>query len=406
MKKRSIMQVVMFLILVLCIPSVKVRAASCNIKLGLDKDKIVVGDEFILTIAVEAEENINGVEFELSYDDNALEFITGSPAVSGGDGTLKISQLDIPDGSKTAKYVVKLKASLAMTTNVKVEPNAAVYNEGSTQGMAVASSTLEVAVDAQETASKDAKLKTLKLSNGKLKPEFSSDVTEYNVSIEEEVSRLIISAIPQDSKATVKVQGGDQLVPGQNEITIIVTAESGDTLKYNVHVDYQEPTPILTPIEEPEKAPEPETSEETKEEMDPPAIAISSENSKIVLTTYGSFAVEDASNVEIPAGYEATTVIIQGVSVQAYENRNEISDFVLIYASKEGTQPRWYQYDKVERTIQRFHVTNAVEESKTQQKGEQKASASLLIVFILLSLLFMVTTLILLIRMWINRHES
>lgn len=392
---------ILSLVLGIILPCQNVMAASCNIRLSLEKEDIYVGDEFVVTILLEADETISGVEFMLTYDEDALEYIAGSPAVSGGEGTLKISQLDMTTVSQSAKYLIKMKAKKAMTSTIVVDSNATIYNEANAKTMAVRSSNLDIVVQAEKTASKNAQLKSLKLSNGILKPEFSSEVTEYNVIIKEEVTKLIISAIAQDEKAKVQVRGGEQLVPGENEITIIVTAESGDTLSYKVLVDYEEPVTEQTPneTEDIETGFNQEEIEQPVQNLEP--ITIRTVDANTILTTYASFELKDLDHpAMLPSGYEKTSVVIQGVSITAYTSRKD-SDFVLLYACQSGTQPCFYQYDKVEKTIQRFNNQTFLpqkepvnEEIVSMETQNYKMYAIVMIVFVLLTLLFMVTTII------------
>lgn len=87
-------------------------------------------------------------------------------------------------------------------------------------------------------------LSELSLSEGKLSPDFSPQITDYNVAVDPETTELYISAATEDKFAAVTVNGTDEktvtLVPGSNTIYIKVTAQSGKTKTYTVRVERNE----------------------------------------------------------------------------------------------------------------------------------------------------------------------
>lgn len=379
----------------------QVNAASCNIILSMEEDTVLVGDSFIMTVQIDAEDSISGVELLLTYDSDALEYTAGSPAVSGEEGTLRISDLDMAADRTSVKYVIKFEIKKATVSYVKVNSNASIYNETSGQSMSVASNVLAVVGKANEEASDNAFLASLKINEGTLNPEFSAEVTEYNVTMEEELPKLIISAQAQDPSAKVEVNGANDLHAGENEITIIVTAESGDTYQYTLHVYYEE---SVEEEKKEEPVPTPEVSQESSGlqvfELQP--ITAKEVEGSILLTTYTHFTVEELTEKSLlPRGYEETSILIDGYAVKAYQYQAEKSDFVLIYASSEGTEPTFYQYDMVGNTLQRLNrlllVEDAVDvevETKVSDTNEgiSKVYSSLLIGFVILTILFMGTT--------------
>ena len=84
----------------------------------------------------------------------------------------------------------------------------------------------------------NANLETLAIREGTLTPEFSNNITEYQVEIPNSIENINILAIPQTENATVKILGNDKINVGDNKIQVIVTAENGTTIKkyyINVH---------------------------------------------------------------------------------------------------------------------------------------------------------------------------
>lgn len=379
-------------------------AASCNIVLSMDEKSVDVGDAVVVTVGIEAEEAISGVEMMLTYDSDALEYLTGSPQVSGADGSLKISDLDMASDDTTVKYVIKFEVKKAGTSYVKVNTNPSIYNEASGQSMSVASNVLAVVGMAPKDTSGNTALKSLKISGGSMKPEFSKVVSEYTVTVDPGVKKLIISAEAEDASATVKVNGADSLEVGENKITVIVTAENGDTKEYTILAIREEKSQDSSEEETPDSSIEEENEENVSPEIEQvkKPLIVTKEGNQVILTTYASFVVEELTNEKIlPSGYEKTTLLVDGYSVTVYQNLEEISDFVLLYASREGTEPTLYQYDKKEQTLQRLNHLLMVEEAKETLSENTNSSTVgnhskiydyLLIGLAVLCILFMGTT--------------
>lgn len=86
-------------------------------------------------------------------------------------------------------------------------------------------------------------LKALSISGEyKLTPEFDKDITEYNMTVGEDVDSLDIKATAEDSSAKVEISGNDKLLTGENVIEIKVTAEDGTVRTYKINVTKGEET--------------------------------------------------------------------------------------------------------------------------------------------------------------------
>lgn len=89
-------------------------------------------------------------------------------------------------------------------------------------------------------------LSTLTVSAGTLTPAFDPAVTEYTLSLPQGTEKLTLTATPSDSNATVQGDGELTLQEGENTLSLVVTAENGDTKTYTVTVQVaQAPTLFL-----------------------------------------------------------------------------------------------------------------------------------------------------------------
>lgn len=89
-------------------------------------------------------------------------------------------------------------------------------------------------------------LSSLTVSAGELTPAFDPAVTDYTLSLPLQSDKLTVTATPSDSKATVQGDGEVTLQGGENTLSVVVTAENGDTRTYTIVVKVaQAPTLFL-----------------------------------------------------------------------------------------------------------------------------------------------------------------
>ena len=79
-------------------------------------------------------------------------------------------------------------------------------------------------------------IKTLDVSGLALNRTFDPAVTEYSVTLENEIASVTISASPVNGKATIVGTGTYSLIPGTNILTITGVAEAGETRPYTVSI--------------------------------------------------------------------------------------------------------------------------------------------------------------------------
>ena len=88
----------------------------------------------------------------------------------------------------------------------------------------------------EEEKSNNKDLKSLEVEGYELTPEFSADVTQYSLTIDENVDVLKVEAVADDEKAKVEITGNDNLLIGENTIEIKVIAEDETEKTYKINV--------------------------------------------------------------------------------------------------------------------------------------------------------------------------
>lgn len=103
--------------------------------------------------------------------------------------------------------------------------------------------------------SSNSSLSSLTVSPGTLSPAFSKTTFSYSMSVGEDQSKITVSATPEDSKASVSLNGVQKNIkPGTNTVKVTVTAEDGTTSVYSIVVT-RESGPTSTPTPTPEPLP-------------------------------------------------------------------------------------------------------------------------------------------------------
>jgi hypothetical protein len=366
-RKNTVLIYILFIcLLVNTVPSKTVNAASATVSITLKDTEVKLNDTFNVIVKVEATDGIGGFETFLTYDESKLEFISGGSMVSGGDGILRVSDMNPENIVKSRKYVLQFRALKQGNAQIETMDQAYVYTYEDSAEMSVSSNRLSISIGTDETVSNNTKLNSLRISPGVLSPEFSAKTTKYTVEVENDVKELVISAMAQDKDAKITTKGNKDLKSGPNEVNIIVTAPSGDQKTYTIVVTKKEkPTnqkeetkgegdDTLDNSEDGEK--ENENTELQEEILESEGYLVTEEDESIKLyfsSEYEVVSLED-SNL-IPSGYEETTMKLQGITVTAYEPvGGEVVGYVLLYMKKGDNEAQFYRYDKTENTVQRY----------------------------------------------------
>jgi gliding motility-associated-like protein len=145
-------------------------------------------------------------------------------------------------GSLVGTTTVAALGGVARFTDLKITGVTGTYTlEFTSSGLTSATSTNVVIA-----ASSNSKLASLGLSDGFIQPVFSPDYLNYNIFVGSGSTSINLTPTVSDAKATVRVNSvlvvsGNAsnalaLNPGNNAVTVLVTAENGSTTTYTVNV--------------------------------------------------------------------------------------------------------------------------------------------------------------------------
>lgn len=256
-------------------------ASSLSVKLG-GPSAVRSGDEIEITLSIENpdREDIIAVNGTLKYDGAMLTLKEISSDIAGGwkltdnksDGSVKFVMCDM-----TTENPFKVKADM-LTATFRVE-KAGEFNVTATDVSASAGAGVLSIADAafaqtaagqtvneeknnssgnqkdnSYTSSRNngqnsetdknnvydsISLKTLKVANAEITPEFSSDVKIYKAVVPYNVKKLKITAEAVDPTSKVTITGDDLPYIGENITRIVVEAQDGSKRTYKIYTTRQ-----------------------------------------------------------------------------------------------------------------------------------------------------------------------
>ena len=216
----------------------KTFASSANVELK-SGGVVIVGDKFDVTMEVDSEETLSGIETYISYDADMAEFLSADDGIAGGKGLLRVNIKNFEDLEGKLKYKMKFLARTTGAFNMRFSDEVHLYAIDTDDEISVAAGDLEMRIKNKREASSDSTLSNIKIAGGKLTPAFSKSVLDYTVNVGSDVDNIVVWVEPSDanSKYSFRSDYGDKLKVGENKIKIIVTAEDESTTTYTIIIN-------------------------------------------------------------------------------------------------------------------------------------------------------------------------
>ena len=230
------------LILIICLGNIS--KADNDIILVNDKDVINKEDEFNVTVSTK-NLPIAAIDLNIFYDKEKIEFVNNNENIGIKENELIYSWYDEHGGEDviTNKDLITLrfKAKEDGKTNISIKGKG--YDKDGNE-IQINFQDLEVKIGEEEsnnyviTNSEEstnnestnveintAYLKTLRINEEGLNPDFNKDIFTYYFLTDKDISNLEITAIPENTNSIVNVTGNTNLKEGLNKIKIEVISE-------------------------------------------------------------------------------------------------------------------------------------------------------------------------------------
>lgn len=177
-------------------------------------------------------------------------YVTKPKSADNSLSSLSVDGVSVPGfNSATTTYTLTKKYGASVNISATPTDSKAKVSGVGAKSLNFGSNTVSVTVTAEngsqktytlyisreDTRSSNNNLKNLSISMGDIN--FNKDKTEYVLVLEHDVNEIEITAIPDDSKASVSGTGIKTLVDYSNEFNIEVTAENTSKKIYKIRVD-------------------------------------------------------------------------------------------------------------------------------------------------------------------------
>lgn len=230
------------LILIICLGNIS--KADNDIILVNDKDVINKEDEFNVTVSTK-NLPIAAIDLNIFYDKEKIEFVNNNENIGIKENELIYSWYDEHEGEDviTNKDLITLRFKVKEDGKTNISIKGKGYDKDGNE-IQINFQDLEVKIGEEEsnnyviTNSEEstnnestnveintAYLKTLRINEEGLNPDFNKDIFTYYFLTDKDISNLEITAIPENSNVIVNVTGNTNLKEGLNKIKIEVISE-------------------------------------------------------------------------------------------------------------------------------------------------------------------------------------
>lgn len=255
MNKKILNKVIVALLTIMLFASFNIYAASIN-----GNSNVYVGDTF--TVTFNFGQNVGAYDdITVGYDSHVLEYVSGDSLKELAWYDATNEQYGISTKSYTFRAINEGSGRISVTVNGAVSANEAMDPIGTIAAEKLINVSKKVEIPPEkptttppsqgnvntgsQTASGNNYLKYLQISEEGLTPYFTRNVTDYAITVGENVNDIEILAKAEDENARVEITGNNNLKEGNNEINIKVTAENGYYRIYTI---------IATKVQDKEKA--------------------------------------------------------------------------------------------------------------------------------------------------------
>ena len=325
----------------LCVPSFESYAASLSV--SVSSSSVKIGDEVKVTITAPSGVTAS-VAVERSNDILEYSTATGTHNPAGGVVTTTLGE-PFPN-SITITYKAKTSGTVQITAKVTKAGDsiteAPVELGNATTTITVANQTTDPGNGGGGTTepqkSADNTLSSLKLSSGTLSPSFKKNTTNYTSTVGYDVSKVVVTAKANHSKAVVESVTGNGTVNlnvGDNTIKVVVRAENGVKKTYTIVVTRKAQETTTPP------------TSESESQSEQPVV-----NEMLQWNGEQLQAVEEIPTDKSPASFESTLLVVNGQQMQGLSF--EKGDLKVLYLNNTNNAGSLYVYDEVQQTIYPF----------------------------------------------------
>lgn len=315
-------------------------SAAETARISVSSGNCEVGDTVDITISVSGS-NIMLCDFIVNYDASMITPVSGSYD-AGGNDVLRFISTD------ATSFKVTFKAIKPGTASISVAKSTAQIGSMTEDYMNVVTSSGSITITAPQSYSTDNTLSSLEISPGVLSPAFSPNVTTYTTSVGSDCQKLTVSAVANDSKATVSVTG-TRMDIGLNTTTITVTAENGSKKVYTIKTTKADD---IKTSDNDNKNDDNSQIDNTVDNNDNGANAV--QQPTVSVNGYEYSIISSFDEHPLPDGYVQSEMDYNGIKIAVGMGID--TNITLVYLESDNGQGEsgFYVYDTVNRTFSKY----------------------------------------------------
>lgn len=316
----------------LMVPTAGVTAYASSGTISLSDPTAKVGESISVTVKVTAtgSETIKSVDMNLTYDQSALEFESGTQA-TGENGTVQLSGAA---DSAIKTYTLNFKALKGSTSSIKItDYDIKDSNDSAVEMSKVGSSTVTISGDeSSDTESETLDVTTQETQTTDTQTDENKIVTPPKKDVEVEIAgtAFYVCKIPQDV-----IPEGFEYIGYMYQGVAVDALKKDSIILFYLNQMGEEPIVLYV------------YDDETQ------GFSVYAP----VNPTLNYAVVSLDEDVTIPEGFTETEVSVGGVAVDAWQSGTNSEYYLLYLINSEGSK-NFYLYDIVEKTVQRYYYTD------------------------------------------------
>lgn len=346
--------IVMLAAFVIFAVTLNIKVYGADFNASVSSGEATQGENITVTVSMSSDATVGAYDLALTYDANILEWVSGGDG--GGGGSLRLYN----DSNYATSYTSTITFKAIGTGSTKIS----VVKQGDICDIDLNDLTLKVTegtitVKAPSTASSNANLSSLSLMAVKadgwsgsvnLMPDFSKDVTSYQLWLGSEFNKLSVSAVAEDGKAKIATAGTELTAGQDNTATVTVTAEDGTVKTYTIIVHVKaKPAEDTTTAAENNNTDTPADSTTATDE-NPQDTTTGNDNPtgpddrNVTISEKPYTVVDVPEDLELPEGFERKAVSWNGIEVIGASDQS--GTLTLLYLkNNESSESRFYVYN-------------------------------------------------------------
>lgn len=237
MRKKIIVLILVMLFIVSICSTILARS---EVKFSVDKKEILIDNEFTLSVNVE-DAQIAAYTIWIYFDTEKLECLEKKDSINIIGDKIIYTWFSEAGKNQEVEKIIDLKFKAKQEGSVLFSLVGEFYDQNGKK-IDMKYNQLEIQIGQKDNIAKieadgtennlvrteeknNANLEIMRLNQEGIEPDFSPNINEYYLVVDEKIKNLDVMAIPANIKADVRISGNENLKKGLNTVKILVTSE-------------------------------------------------------------------------------------------------------------------------------------------------------------------------------------